>query len=125
MNIFFDVQGTLLTEDNDPRPHVREIFLKVSDMGHHVYLWSTAGDGYAAHAARVLGVDDVVRGCFGKRSVPEDITVDFVVDDQASWVEEHGGFLVKAYNGDPRDQELLGVVEAVEALELHKDDRHV
>src|SRR5215207_4781177 len=98
MNIFFDVQGTLLTEDNDPRPHVREIFLKLSDMGHHVYLWSTAGDGYAAHAARVLGVDDVVRGCFGKRSVPEDITVDFVVDDQASWVEEHGGFLVKAYD---------------------------
>jgi hypothetical protein len=67
----------------------------------------------------------VVRGCFGKRSVPEDITVDFVVDDQPSWVEEHGGFLVKAYNGDPWDQELLGVVEAVKALELHKDDRHV
>jgi phosphoserine phosphatase len=72
MNIFFDVQGTLLTEDSGPRPHVREFFLKLSDMGHHVYLWSTAGDGYAAHAARVLGVDDVVRGCFGKRSVPED-----------------------------------------------------
>jgi hypothetical protein len=125
MNIFVDVQGTLLTEDSDPRPHVREFFLKLSDMGHHVYLWSIAGDGYAAHAARVLGVDDVVRGCFGKRSVPEDITVDFVVDDQPSWVEEHSGFLVKAYVGDPCDQELLGVVEAVEALELHKDDRHV
>ena len=99
MNIFFDVQGTLLTEDSDPRPHVRESFLKLSDMGHEVYLWSTAGDGYAAHAARVLGVEDVVRGCFGKRSVPEGITVDFVVDDQPSWVAEHGGLLVKAYDG--------------------------
>lgn len=63
------------------------------------YLWSTAGDEYAAHAARILGVEDVVRGRFGKRSVPEDITVDFAVDDQPSWVEEHGGLLVKAYDG--------------------------
>jgi hypothetical protein len=56
-------------------------------------------------------VDDVVRGCFGKRSVPEDITVDFVVDDQPSWVEEHGGVLVKAYDGcepDPRTAQNLG-----------------
>src|ERR671926_301093 len=105
MDIFLDVQGTLLTEDSDRRPHVREFFLKLSDMGHHVYLWSTAGDGYAAHAARVLGVDDVVRGCFGKRSVPEDITVDFVVDDQPSWVEGHGGLLMNSQDGEPGDQE--------------------
>jgi hydroxymethylpyrimidine pyrophosphatase-like HAD family hydrolase len=55
MNIFVDVQGTLLTEDSDPRPHVREFFLKLSDMGHHVYLWSIAGDGYAAQPQGSLG----------------------------------------------------------------------
>jgi hypothetical protein len=113
MNIFFDVQGTLLTDDSDPRPHAREVFLKLTEMGHDVYLWSTAGEGYAAHAVWVLGVEDVVRGCFGKRSVPEDITVDFVVDDNERYVESHVGYLVRPYQGDPGDRELLGVVEAL------------
>jgi hypothetical protein len=113
MNVFFDVQGTLLTEDGDPRPHTREVFLRLTEMGHHVYLWSTAGEGYAAYAAWVLGVEGVVKGCFGKSWVPEGISVDYAVDDQPSWVEEHGGYLVGAYDGDPWDQELHGVVDAV------------
>jgi hypothetical protein len=121
MNIFFDVQGTLLTEDGDPRPHAREVFLELTEMGHEVCLWSTAGEGYAAHAARVLGVEDVVRGHFGKRSVPEHIQVDYAVDDSPSWVERHGGYLVRAYEGDPWDRELLRVVEAVEAVEAMDD----
>jgi hypothetical protein len=115
VNIFFDVQGTLLSEDSKPRPHAREVFLKLAEMGHDVYLWSTAGEGYAAYAAWVLGVEDVVSGCFGKSWVPEGITVDYAVDDNPSWVEDDGGFLVGAYDGNPWDQELLWVVEAVEA----------
>jgi len=113
MNIFFDVLYTLLTEEGDPRPHAREVFLKLTEMGHDVYLWSTAGEGYATHAAWVLGVEDVVKGCFGKRSVPENIAVDYVVDDHFSWVEKYGGYLVVAYDGDSWDRELLGVVEAL------------
>ncbi len=117
MNIFFDVLDTLLTEEGDSRPHAREAFLELTKRGHDVYLWSTAGGGYAAHAAWVLGVEDVVRGCFGKRTVPEDITVDYVVDDHERYVEDHGGYLIRPYDGDMGDRELLGVVEAVEALE--------
>jgi phosphoserine phosphatase len=113
VNIFFDILDTLLTEEGNPRPYAREVFLKLTEMGHDVYLWSTAGEGYAAHAAWVLGVEDVVRGYFGKRSVPEGITVDFVVDDHERYVENHSGYLVRAYDGDPWDQELLGVVEAL------------
>lgn len=113
MNIFFDVQGTLLTDEDDLRPHAREVFVRLAEMGHSVYIWSTAGEGYAAHAAWVLGVEDVVRGCFGKSWVPEHIQVDYAVDDSPWWVEKHGGYLIEAYDGDLWDQELLGVLEAL------------
>ncbi len=118
MNIFFDILDTLLTEKGDPRPHAREVLLELTEMGHDVYLWSTAGGGYAAHAAWVLGVEDVVKGCFRKPHPPEGIAVDYVVDDHERYVENHGGYLIRPYEGDPGDRELLGVVEAVEALEI-------
>jgi len=41
-----------------------------------------------------------------------------VVDDDEGMVEEYGGCVVKPYEGDPWDSELLGVLEAVEASEL-------
>ena len=62
MHIFFDILGTLLTEQGDPRPHAREVLLKLAGTGHGVYLWSTAGEGYAACAARTLGVEDIIGG---------------------------------------------------------------
>ena len=116
INIFFDILGTLLTKDGDPRPNAREVLLKLAGTGHGVYLWSTAGGGYAAKAAWTLGVDDVISGCCLKRHPPEGITVDYAVDDDEGVVEEYGGYLVGPYGGDPSDSELLGVLDAIEAL---------
>ncbi len=81
-----------------------------------MFLWSTAGEGYAADAARILGVEDVTRGCCLKRHPPEGITVDYVVDDDDGVVEEYGGYLVGPYGGDPGDSELLGVMDEIKAL---------
>ena len=117
MNIFFDVLGTLFTEQGDPRPHARGVLLKLAGMGHDVYLWSTAGEGYAAEAARVLGVEHAISGCCLKRHPPEGITVDYAVDDDEGVVEEYGGHLVRPYGGDPSDSELLGVLNAIQTLE--------
>jgi phosphoglycolate phosphatase-like HAD superfamily hydrolase len=114
MNVFFDVLDTLLTEEDAPRPHAREVFLRLKEAGHEVYLWSSAGAGYAAVAAEVLGVSDLVGGYFGKRQEP-DVGVDFVVDDDASVVGSYGGYLVEPFGGDPHDEELLGVPETVDA----------
>ena len=114
MNVFFDVLDTLLTEDSIPRPHAREVFGKLNEMGHTVYLWSSAGDGYAAEAAEVLGVSDLVAGCFSKRCEPE-VDVDFVVDDDATIVESYGGHHVAPFGGDAQDTELLKVTAVVEA----------
>jgi hypothetical protein len=80
-----------------------------------VYLWSSAGGTYAAAAAEVLGVSDLVGGCFGKRQEP-DVGVDFVVDDDASVVESYGGYRVEPFKGDPEDEELLRVPKTVDAL---------
>ena len=113
MNIFFDVLDTLVDENGTPRPYSREAFLELTGMGHDVYVWSSGGDGYAARAVRVVGVEDVVKGCCLKRDPPEGVAVDYAVDDDEGVVGEYGGQLVSAYRGDPEDAELLGVVEAL------------
>lgn len=82
-------------------------------MGHDVYLWSTAGEGYAVHAAWVLGVEDVVKRCCLKPYPPEGIIVNYVIDDDEGMVGEYGGHVVSPYEGGPWDRELLGVVEAL------------
>jgi hypothetical protein len=101
-------------KEDAPRPHAREVFLRLKEMGHEVYLWSSAGGAYAAEAADLLGVSDLVCCCFGKRQEPE-VGVDFAVDDDASVVESYGGYRVKPFGGDPRDEDLLRALEAVEA----------
>ena len=67
MNIFFDVLDTLLTEDEVLRPRACEVFLMLKESGHDLYLWSSGGAGYAATAADLLGVADLVSGCLGRR----------------------------------------------------------
>jgi hypothetical protein len=58
-------------------------------------------------------VADLISGCLGKRREP-DVGVNFVVDDDASVVESYGGYRVEPFEGDPWDEELLRVAEAVE-----------
>ena len=112
MNVFFDVQGTLLTMEEVPRPRAREAFLMIKEGGHDLYLWSSGGAGYAAGAADLLGVADLVSGCFGKRREPG-VPVDFAVDDDVSVVEAHGGYHITPFDGDPYDEELLRAAEAI------------
>jgi hypothetical protein len=117
LNVFFDVLDTLLTEEDTPRPHAREAFLRLKEAGHEVYLWSSGGGAYAAAAAEVLGVADLVAGCIGKRHEP-DVPVDFAVDDDLSVVESYGGYRVEPFGGDPGDEELLRAAEAMGASQL-------
>lgn len=111
MNVFFDVQGTLVSGGR-PRPHAREVFLELARMGHHVYLWSSAGSSYAAHAAKLLGIEDVILGCYSKDAdLP--VTVDYIVDDHRDFADHHGGYAIPPFDGDPEDAELRKVVEAL------------
>ena len=119
MNVFFDVQGTLLSGVM-LRPHAREVFLKIEALGHHVYLWSSAGEAYAARVAFLLDVYDVAYGYFGKTGhIP--VTVDFVVDDQPGLVRQYGGYEINPFSGDPDDEELWRVVEEIECCTKRED----
>ncbi|MDQ4106391.1 MAG: hypothetical protein M3157_04350 [Actinomycetota bacterium] len=111
MNVFFDVQGTLVS-GGTPRPHAREVFEELEYLGHHVYLWSSAGSAYAARAAKLLDLEDIVYGCFGKND-PVPVTVDFVVDDQPGIVGRYGGYEISPFDGDPDDRELYRAVESL------------
>lgn len=111
MNIFFDVQGTLISR-GVPRPHAREVMAELCSLGHDVYLWSSAGASYAAAAAEALGVGDLVLGSYSK-SAPPPVSVDYVVDDFPELVEIHGGYAIAPFGGDREDAELLKVVEAL------------
>ena len=113
VNVFFDVQGTLVS-GGIPRPHAREVFLKIESLGHHVYLWSSAGGAYAARAAKLLNLEDVAYGYFSKPdAIP--VTVDFVVDDQPHIVRQYGGYEISPFAGNPDDQELWRVVEKLDS----------
>ena len=111
MNVFFDVQGTLVC-GSIPRPHVREVFAKLAEAGHDVYLWSSARAGYASSAAALLGVEDVVFGCYSKFAPP--VTVDYAVDDHPDVVDLYGGYAIATFGGDPEDRELWKVAERLE-----------
>lgn len=109
MNVFFDVQGTLVS-GGVTRPGAREVFDELVTMGHHVYLWSSAGSGYAEKAADFLEARDLIFGCFGKNPPPP-VSVDFAVDDSPGIFHEYDGLIVSAFTGDPDDDELRRVVE--------------
>jgi hypothetical protein len=91
MNVFFDVQGTLVC-GGIPRPHVREVFAELAGAGHDVYLWSSSGAGFAFAAAELLGVEDLVFRCYSKFAPPP-VTVDYTVDDHPDVVERLGGYI--------------------------------
>jgi hypothetical protein len=109
MNVFFDVQGTLVC-GGILRPHVREVFAELAGAGHDVYLWSSAGAGYASSAAELLGVEDLVFGCYSKFAPPP-VTVDYTVDDHPDVVERLGGYTIAPFDGNSRDWELWKVAE--------------
>jgi len=115
LNIFFDIQGTLIS-GGKPRPHVREVFLKLSGLGHHIYLWSSAGGNYASNAAKLLGVEDLTLGCYSKND-PIPVTVDIVVDDQPGFADYYkNGYTILPFNGDSSDSELCKVLESIQYM---------
>ena len=91
MNIFFDVDYTLVTWDGRLRPGVHEIFQRLCEDGHLIYLWSGVGPRWET---------ELVTGCFSKplydfhhRIVELGVTItpDYVVDDYESIVQAFPG----------------------------------
>lgn len=124
MNVFFDVDATILAEDGTLRPHTREVFEQLIAEGHTVYIWS--GVGLRTAEVQRFGLEPLVSGIYVKplfefiaglvkHGIP--VTPDFVIDDYPTIVEHYGGHRIKAYEvADEFDTELLAVPGLVAAM---------
>ena len=124
MNIFFDVDYTLITWDVKLRPGVREVFEKLRNEGHVIYLWSGVGPRW--EVVRRFDLGDLVADCFWKplydhhaRMAELGVTVrpDYVIDDHQEIVDAFVGTTIN----EPAmplntDRELWRVYEEIQAF---------
>ena len=110
MRIFFDVHGTLLsTSEREIRPGAAELLRDLSEAGHDVTLWSTAGAAYASAFARRYALQAFVCETISKRDMaaPPDICVD---DSEVFLVGRVSNVLVSPYRGgEDREMERVRV----------------
>ncbi len=101
MNIFFDVDSTIITWDVKLRPGVHEIFQQLRDDGHTIYLWSGMGPRW--EVVERFNLNEHVAGCFSKPlykhherlaelGVP--FVPDYVIDDHAEVVDAFVGTVI-------------------------------
>lgn len=125
MNIFFDMDYTILSATGRLRPMVTETFNRLREDGHSLYIWS--GIGVRTTEVRDLGLLPLVQGVYEKpvqdyrrmlagmlRRGELPATPDFVVDDYPEVVSALGGVSVRPYvNDDPEDREMRRVYDAI------------
>ena len=124
MNIFFDVDHTLITWDVKLRPGVLEVFEKLRADGHIIYLWSGVGPRW--EIVKRFELHDHVTDCFWKplydhhaRMVELGVTVspDYVIDDHQEIIDAFVGTTIK----EPAmplhtDRELWRVYDDIQAF---------
>jgi FMN phosphatase YigB (HAD superfamily) len=124
MNIFFDVDYTLITWDVKLRPGVHEVFTKLREEGHTIYLWSGVGPRW--EVVRRFELHEHVTDCYWKPLYDHharlgelgiDVMPDFVIDDHIEIVEAFPGTQIK----EPAmplhaDTEMWRVYDAIQAF---------
>ncbi len=104
MNIFFDMDYTILSMDNTLRPGTKDVFQSLLRDGHTLYIWS--GQGIRWREVEEHGLRDLVADCFEKpleryaeklRAQALDVWPDLVVDDYPEVPNALGGIWVKPY----------------------------
>lgn len=130
MNIFFDIDYTILEIDNGTlRPGVKRTFEQLRADGHTLFIWS--GVGARTEEVKALGLYELVSGVFAKPWEKYEQTVDdmlssgeipvrpdLVVDDTAALVRALGGIVVSQYGSlsPASDREMDRVYRIVHEL---------
>lgn len=122
MNVFFDVDHTIIDGDDGLRPGVRELFARLRARGHRIFLWS--GIGARWEVVRRHGLEEVVEACFVKPLYAHErmleplgigVWPEFAVDDHPHLVHVFGGCVVTRYlTTDDSDTEMERVYHEVE-----------
>ncbi len=130
MKIFFDVDYTLIADDGSLRPHVKEIFEKIKQDGHDIYIWS--GVGLRWEVVNRHDLKQYIETCYIKplsdyrESLVElgvNIMPDFCIDDHNGVVLAFSGTAVRPYyTKNPNDEEMLRVYQDIQAAA--KNENH-
>jgi hypothetical protein len=124
MNVFFDVDQTILGQDGSLRPLVEDVFQRLVEDGHRIFVWSGArtADGVRTQVVGPHGLEAYVTDCFRKPLFDYrqqwlrtgiEVQPDFCVDDYPDIVEAFGGVLVKPYIAARADADLERVYQAI------------
>jgi len=104
MNIYFDVDYTLIAMDGSLRPGAMEVFEGLIAEGHSIYIWS--GGGMRTDDIERLGLSGFVSNIFVKPITEYEVGLerfsvsprpDFVIDDHREIVEAFGGVHIEPY----------------------------
>ena len=104
MNIFFDMDYTLLGVDGTLRPGAREVMQRLKEDGHTLYVWS--GNGIRWLEVRRHGLESLVSDCFLKpldnianavEQMELPVKPDLVIDDYLEVPAALGGIWVRPY----------------------------
>ena len=104
MNIYFDVDYTLIAMDGSLRPGTTEVFEGLLKDGHFIYIWS--GVGMRTDDIERLGLSGFVSGIFVKPITEYEVGLkrfsvsprpDFVIDDHREIVEVFGGVHIEHF----------------------------
>lgn len=123
MNVFFDVDYTILGFDGSLRPGTHDAFAALHADGHALYVWSGRGvrrDVVEDHGLDPYVTDVLTKPTEGYLDAIAALTVppDFVVDDHAAIVRRLGGYLIPPYYyaaSSARDREMTALVEVIAA----------
>ena len=122
LNVFFDVDNTLIMWNGKLRNHTRHVFEELRSAGHTIYIWS--GVGIRRWDMRRHDLDEFVEDYFIKpldnhherlSALGVPFTPDFVVDDHKTVVDAFGGYHVSDMPAED-DRELLDVLAAIEEM---------
>ncbi|MSP21459.1 MAG: hypothetical protein EXR66_00270 [Dehalococcoidia bacterium] len=122
LNVFFDVDNTLIMWNGKLRNHTREVFEHLQEAGHTIYIWS--GVGIRRWDMRRHELDHFVKDYFIKPlddhharlgSLGVTVLPDFVIDDHKTVVDAFGGYHISDV-AKPDDAELLEVLRQIHAM---------
>ncbi|MBI2872137.1 MAG: HAD hydrolase family protein [Chloroflexi bacterium] len=126
MNIFFDMDHTLLALDESLRPGTKETFQQIKDDGHDIYVWS--GVGIRWPEVRHHKLESFVTDCFQKpteqyveKAKKQGLPVwpDLVIDDYPEVCQAFGGIWIRPfYFYNAQDEEMAHMYRVIKEYAL-------
>ena len=80
-NIIFDVDGTLISKDDELRPETKEVFEALINRGHKVYCWSAGGMDYVKRFLNRHNLNEYITKVLVKGLTISHLP-DIIVDDE-------------------------------------------